>query len=470
METLHNHLEMIDLNPLVEERHPIKPPPEASPEEYQCQWYMLTDRVSYLPGGLASSMVSYNVCFHDLDRGLQTHCYAPLGLNIKGKWTLGGSLPGEPVPPPELGIGAPLTGLYIREDVDMRCNIMMTSFVKKTLKSSHARLVDRLVIKAQFDEVEIRSERISHSPLPETLAEFARSQTSSDHSPSDYGGAAAGLEDGSAHSVSSRFSNKSGPPQLPNISSPEIRWPASPDFRGRSNSPQQQQHQQQQQQQQQQPQQQQQQPQQQQQHFRGRSNSPQQQPQAQQQQQTQQQQQQQPQKQPSMHPASLTVGTPPPRSLSEERRQVEYSGLAVSDRQNNYCASIGGYPGSHQKPTRPYAESAIKPPQGARPSWQSSTPPLNGRASWQGTPPLNSERTSWQNEAPLPLVTKRNISAASKEDLDMAFQEAAPTYHAYSETRRSAEPLSNKYAYGGDQTIGRAYSEVPRVYGAAELS
>src|ERR1700733_10641587 len=138
METLHNHEEMIDLNPLIEERHPIKPPSDSTPEEFHCLWYSLTDRVSYMPGGLISGKVSYNSCFHDLAAGVQTQCYAPMGLTIKAKWTLGGSLPGEPVAPVELGIGAPISGLYIREDVDMKCNIMMTGFVKKTLKGAHS--------------------------------------------------------------------------------------------------------------------------------------------------------------------------------------------------------------------------------------------------------------------------------------------------------------------------------------------
>merc|ERR1712093_681943 len=140
METLKSHTEMIDLNPLVIERHPIKPPPNATPEEYHCIWYSLTDRVQYLPGGLASGQVTYTCCFHDLKDGLQTHCYAPMGLDIKGKWTLGGSLPGEPIAPVELGLGAPLHGLWLREDVDMRCNIMMGGFVKKTLKKAHSSL------------------------------------------------------------------------------------------------------------------------------------------------------------------------------------------------------------------------------------------------------------------------------------------------------------------------------------------
>ncbi|KAL1879415.1 hypothetical protein VTK73DRAFT_6947 [Phialemonium thermophilum] len=149
LDFLHNHLEMIDLNPLVKERHAITPPRHAAPEEYSCTWYSLTDKISYLPGGLATGNVTYTCAFHDLPNGVQTHCYAPAGLDIREKWTLNGSLPGEPREPVELGIGAPATGLYIREDVDMRCNVIMTSFVKKTLKRSHATLVDRLKDKAQ---------------------------------------------------------------------------------------------------------------------------------------------------------------------------------------------------------------------------------------------------------------------------------------------------------------------------------
>jgi hypothetical protein len=186
METLRDHLEMIDLNPLVEERHPIKPPPHSTPEEYHCLWYSLTDRIQYLPGGLMSGKVNYSACFHDLENGLQTHCYAPMGLNIKAKWTVGGSLPGEPVAPIELGVGAPITGLWLREDVDMKCNIMMTSFVKKTLKKAHAHLVDRLVIKAQIIDATLESQRLS------TIGPFtsnSQASTEYEYSPSDYGDA-----------------------------------------------------------------------------------------------------------------------------------------------------------------------------------------------------------------------------------------------------------------------------------------
>ncbi|KAF7914274.1 uncharacterized protein EAF01_000680 [Botrytis porri] len=197
METLRSHVEMIDLNPLVEERHPIKPPPNATAEEYHCLWYSLTDRVQYLPGGLMSGKVSYTCCFHDLENGLQTHCYAPLGLNIRGKWTLGGSLPGEPVAPVEMGANVPLHGLWLREDVDMKCNIVMTSFVKKTLKKSHSALVNRLVVKAQLLDRSISNARLNERTLstPEYAAQRQRpfstqtplSQPSTAYSPiSDY--------------------------------------------------------------------------------------------------------------------------------------------------------------------------------------------------------------------------------------------------------------------------------------------
>ena len=164
METLHDHLEMIDLNPSHEERVPIKPPPEASPEEYHCKWYQITDKVSYLPAGMITGKVHFKACFHDLPQGLQTHVYAPMGLDIKEKWTLGGNLPHEPVVPVEIGVGAPISGLYLREDVEMKCNFLMTKFVKKTLKDALATLVARLVVKSQLVEAVHQNRRLTYDP------------------------------------------------------------------------------------------------------------------------------------------------------------------------------------------------------------------------------------------------------------------------------------------------------------------
>lgn len=150
MDTLHSHIEMIDLNPTHDERHRIPSPPEATAEEYHCIWYQITDKISYFPG--YKGKVSFKACFHDLAEGLQTHCYAPMGLDIKEKWTLGGNAPGEPVQPAEIGIGAPISGLYLREDVELKCNFLMKSFVRKQLKDALATLVARLLVKSQLLE------------------------------------------------------------------------------------------------------------------------------------------------------------------------------------------------------------------------------------------------------------------------------------------------------------------------------
>jgi hypothetical protein len=76
---LHDHEEMMDLNPLVKERHPIPTPSHASVDELSCQWFSLTDKISYFPG--ISGDVTYTCAFHHLSNGVQTHCYAPAGLS-----------------------------------------------------------------------------------------------------------------------------------------------------------------------------------------------------------------------------------------------------------------------------------------------------------------------------------------------------------------------------------------------------
>lgn len=111
---------------------------------------------------MASGKVSYNACFHDLSAGVQIHVYAPLGLNIREKWSLGGNLPGEPVAPSELGLDIPLTGLYLREDIDMKCNFMLTNFVKGNLKRAHGTLVERMVAKAKVVEVRRENESLMY--------------------------------------------------------------------------------------------------------------------------------------------------------------------------------------------------------------------------------------------------------------------------------------------------------------------
>lgn len=116
------------------------------------------DKVSYLP--FAQGSVSYHACFNDLHDGLQTHIYAPLGLEIQGKWSVGGRLPGEPKPLAEPGINTPRHGLYIREDVRMTCSSLLLAFVRRTFKDSHARLVEKLVERAHILESNFANERL----------------------------------------------------------------------------------------------------------------------------------------------------------------------------------------------------------------------------------------------------------------------------------------------------------------------
>jgi len=151
---------MIDLNPLVIHRAPCKAPRFSPSDEYFSTWYTLKDKVQYIPGSnKMAGDVSYHACFHNLPNGLQTHVYAPLGLDIRNKWTLGESKAGEAV---ELGLDIPKQGLWLREDVDIRCNVLITPFVKKTLKKAHATLVNRLVELSQLTE-NIKAEQASLS-------------------------------------------------------------------------------------------------------------------------------------------------------------------------------------------------------------------------------------------------------------------------------------------------------------------
>ena len=149
---LQNHKEMIELNPLVIDHHPIKAPKNAAADEFFAVWHEMTDRVQYVPGmgKMASSKVTYKGVFHDMPWGLQTHIYAPLGLDIRDKWQIRGNQPGEAREVRELGDKAPHDGLYLREDVDMTCPRMMVGFVKKNLITAHAVLVDRLMKKAEL--------------------------------------------------------------------------------------------------------------------------------------------------------------------------------------------------------------------------------------------------------------------------------------------------------------------------------
>ncbi|KAK5120751.1 hypothetical protein LTR85_006109 [Meristemomyces frigidus] len=172
---LHDHIEMIELNPLVVRHQTTTAPPNATLEEQvNCKWYEITDVINYLPGGAAKSEVSYKGGFYDLDYGLQTHVFAPAGVDLKALWRIGGNMPGEPPEPPELGVDTPKSGLYIREDIELRCNVFLMNFVKRNLKKSHAKLVIDLVSKAN-DPRYLKTRTASQSSGSTPISRAARS-------------------------------------------------------------------------------------------------------------------------------------------------------------------------------------------------------------------------------------------------------------------------------------------------------
>jgi hypothetical protein len=152
IDMLQSHGEIIELNPLVTGWQAIKAPRHAPADEFYASWYEVSQRIQYIPGigKLGSGAIKFNGCFHDMPWGLQTHMYAPAGVDLRNKWQICGNQPGEPAVTRELGIGAPPEGLYLREDIEIRCNMTMVGFVKKETQAASKVLVERLIKKAEL--------------------------------------------------------------------------------------------------------------------------------------------------------------------------------------------------------------------------------------------------------------------------------------------------------------------------------
>ncbi|KAJ5082556.1 hypothetical protein N7532_011599 [Penicillium argentinense] len=153
LDILHSHGEIITLNPLVLSYRPIKAPRDAAADEYYSTWYEITERVQYVPGlgKLGSGKISFKGCFHNTSWGLQTHTFVPMGIDIRSKWRIGGNQPNEPRLPKEFRVdGEPENGLYLREDIQIECNLTLVSYVKSQMKAASKVLVDRLIKKAEL--------------------------------------------------------------------------------------------------------------------------------------------------------------------------------------------------------------------------------------------------------------------------------------------------------------------------------
>lgn len=148
LDMLRSHGEVISLNPLVTGHKAIQAPREAAADEFFAQWYEITEIITW--GFGLKKKISFKGVFYDLPNGLQTHTYAPMGVDLRNKWTVRGNQPGEPREPRELGVETPLEGLYLREDVEIVCNVALTGFVKKEMKAAAGVMVDRMTRKAEL--------------------------------------------------------------------------------------------------------------------------------------------------------------------------------------------------------------------------------------------------------------------------------------------------------------------------------
>lgn len=171
IDILHSHSEVITLNPLVIDHKPIAAPQNAATDEYYSTWYEITERVQVVPGmgKMGSSVIKFNGCFHDMPWGLQTHIYAPMNIDMRSTYRVAGNQPGfEPPEVPEIGLkalGAPSDGLYLREDIEIKCNITMISFVKSQAKKACADMVARIIKKAELLDAGVLSAMIEDGKL-----------------------------------------------------------------------------------------------------------------------------------------------------------------------------------------------------------------------------------------------------------------------------------------------------------------
>jgi hypothetical protein len=167
LDILHSHGELITVNPLVLDYKAIKAPRNAEADEFYSTWYEITEKIQYVPGmgRFGAGKISFNGCFHDMPWGLQTHIYAPAGVDMRNKWRVCGNQPGEPAEARELGIGAPSEGLYLREDIEIRCNLTLVSFVKSQMKAAAKAMVDRFIKKAELLDAGVLSAMMENGRL-----------------------------------------------------------------------------------------------------------------------------------------------------------------------------------------------------------------------------------------------------------------------------------------------------------------
>ncbi|KXJ91847.1 hypothetical protein Micbo1qcDRAFT_161878 [Microdochium bolleyi] len=195
LDILHSHKEVITLNPLVLDVKQIEAPRNAEPDEYFSTWYEITERIQVVPGmgRLGGGKIKFNGCFHDMPWGVQSHIYAPMSIDMRNKYRIGGNQPGiEPPEHQEMGLaslGAPKDGLYLREDIEFKCNITLVGVVKAQMKAASkdmiarmmkkAELLDAGVLKAMIEDGKIKTLSANESANVQAAQGLARQHTGS---------------------------------------------------------------------------------------------------------------------------------------------------------------------------------------------------------------------------------------------------------------------------------------------------
>jgi hypothetical protein len=197
LDVLHDHSEVITLNPLVLSHRAITAPIDAPPDEALSRWYEITERIQFIPGlGKAgSSTINFNGVFHDVPWGLQTHIYAPMNIDMRAQYRIAGTQPGVDQEPAirELGLeklGAPKEGLYLRADVEFKANVALASFVKSESVKAIGEMVQRMIQRAEKldadvlqgmirDEREVNLGRVKSAdgPQPQLAWQLRQSQS-----------------------------------------------------------------------------------------------------------------------------------------------------------------------------------------------------------------------------------------------------------------------------------------------------
>ncbi|KAK5694401.1 hypothetical protein LTR17_024851 [Elasticomyces elasticus] len=89
LDMLHSHEGVVKLNPLVTGVKGIEAPRDARSDEFISKWYEISDIITWGLG--LRKKISIKGCFHSQPWGLQTHVYAPMGVDWRDRYRIGGN-------------------------------------------------------------------------------------------------------------------------------------------------------------------------------------------------------------------------------------------------------------------------------------------------------------------------------------------------------------------------------------------